>query len=353
MKTKRSPFLSFTALLTAAVLALPLPSALACTRAVYFGLEGQTVTGRTMDWVEDMQSNLWIFPRGMKRDGGMGEQGFQWTSKYGSLIVSVYEAGTADGMNEKGLVANLLFLVETEYPPAEGDPRPPLPISAWAQYVLDSFATVADAVAALREPPFRSVMVVAPNGVEGQVHLSISDPTGDSAIFQYLNGKLVIHHGREHQVLTNSPEYDQQLALNRYWEEIGGTTFLPGTRRSADRFARARFYINATKQSAYPREAAAAVFSVMRNVSVPLGITTPGQPNLASTIWRTVADQKNLVFYFDDSLSPELVWVDLKRLDFAGGTGVRKLTLHDHLDVGGDQTAGFQTHQPFVFLAPH
>lgn len=352
MRNASRHFRSLAALLIGAAVTIPLPPTLACTRAVYFGLEGQTVTGRTMDWVEDMHSNMWIFPRGIERDGGMGDRGFQWTSRYGSVVVSVYEAGTADGMNEKGLVANLLFLVETEYPPAEGDGRPPLPISAWAQYVLDSFATVEEAVAALRHPPFRSVMVVAPNGVDGEVHLCISDPTGDSAIFQYLNGELTIHHGREHQVLTNSPEYDQQLALNRYWEEIGGTTFLPGTRRSADRFARASFYINAARQSAEPREAVATVFSVMRNVSVPLGITTPDQPNLSSTIWRTVADQKNLVYYYDDSLSPELVWVDLKRIDFADGSGVRKLTLHDNLDVGGDQTGGFRAHDPFVFLAP-
>jgi choloylglycine hydrolase len=46
-----------------------LPTAEACSRAVYFGKEGQTVTGRTMDWQEDMQSNLWIFPRGMDREG--------------------------------------------------------------------------------------------------------------------------------------------------------------------------------------------------------------------------------------------------------------------------------------------
>ncbi len=39
--------------------------------------------------------------------------------------------------------------------------------------------------------------------------------------------------------------------------------------------------------------------SVMRAVSVPLGITTPDQPNISSTMWRTVSDQKNLVYYFD------------------------------------------------------
>lgn len=150
----------------------------------------------------------------------------------------------------------------------------------------------------MRDAPFRAVMVVAPNGAEDDIHLSISDPTGDSAIFEYIGGRLVIHHGSEYQVMTNSPVYDEQLSLNAYWKEIGGTIMLPGTNRAADRFARASFYINTTKQSADPREAVASVFSVMRNVSVPLGISTPDRPNVSSTIWRTVADQKNRVYYY-------------------------------------------------------
>jgi choloylglycine hydrolase len=96
------------------------PLADACTRAVYFGKDGMTVTGRTMDWAEDMQSNLWVFPRGMLRDGGQGALPLKWTSKHGSVVASVYEAGTADGMNEKGLVANLLYLAESEYAPSTG-----------------------------------------------------------------------------------------------------------------------------------------------------------------------------------------------------------------------------------------
>ena len=65
----------------------------------------------------------------------------EWTSKYGSVVASVYEGGTADGMNEKGLVANLLYLAESEYPAAD-DKRPGVCITAWAQYLLDNFATV-------------------------------------------------------------------------------------------------------------------------------------------------------------------------------------------------------------------
>jgi choloylglycine hydrolase len=194
---------------------------------------------------------------------------------------------------------------------------------------------------------------VAPNGVEGKIHLSISDSTGDSAIFEYIGGKLVIHHGGQYQVMTNSPVYDQQLALNEYWKQIGGTVMLPGTNRAADRFARASFYINAVQKSANPREAVAAVFSVMRNVSVPRGISTPGQPNISSTIWRTVADQKSQIYYFEDTASPSLVWVRLNEIDFAPGSGVRKLTLQGNPGAGGDQSANFKKAEPFVFLAPH
>ena len=330
----------------------PLAPLSACSRAVYFGKDGQTVTGRSMDWLEDMHTNLWIFPRGMKRDGGMGDKGFKWTSKYGSVIASVYEAGTADGINENGLVANLLFLVESEYPSAQDDKRPQVSIAAWTQYVLDCFATVEEAVTEMRKEAFRPVSVVAPNGVEGKIHMSISDKSGDSAIFEYVRGKLVIHHGRQYQVMTNSPVYDQQLALNEYWKQIGGTVMLPGTNRAADRFARASFYVNATQQSADAREAVASVFSVMRNVSVPRGISTPGQPNISSTIWRTVADHKNLVYYFEDTASPSLVWVDLKKLTFDIDSGVRKLTLHGNPSIGGDQTESFKPAQPFKFLAP-
>ena len=340
------------ALLLTSLAMTPTRPAAACSRAVYFGLEDQTVTGRTMDWVEDMHTNLWIFPRGMQRDGGMGKKGYKWTSRYGSVIASVYEAGTADGMNEKGLVANLLFLVESEYPNSQGDNRPQMPISAWTQYVLDNFATVESAVAEMRKEAFRPVSVTAPNGVEGKIHLSISDPTGDSAIFEYLGGKLVIHHGRQYQVMTNSPRYEEQLALNEYWKQIGGTVMLPGTNRAADRFARASFYINATNQSADPREAVASVFSVMRNVSVPRGISKPGQPNLSSTIWRTVSDQKNRVYFFEDTLSPSLIWVRLNQVDFTEGSGVRKLTMYGNLALTGDQTGNFRDAQPFAFLAP-
>jgi penicillin V acylase-like amidase (Ntn superfamily) len=43
---------------------------------------------------------MWVLPRGMKRDGRGGKNTISWESKYGSLIVSAYDIGTAEGMNE-------------------------------------------------------------------------------------------------------------------------------------------------------------------------------------------------------------------------------------------------------------
>ena len=64
-----------------------------------------------MDWREDTQTDLWIFPRGMVRSGEPGNNTLKWTSRYGSVIASAYNIATVDGMNEKGLVANLLWLL--------------------------------------------------------------------------------------------------------------------------------------------------------------------------------------------------------------------------------------------------
>lgn len=335
-----------------ASLAMPALSE-ACTRAVYFGKEGQTVTGRTMDWfVSDMDTNLWLYPRGLERTSGT-KTPLNWKSKYGSVVTTIYEAAAADGMNDKGLVANLLYLAESKYPGASAaDTRPTLSVAAWVQYVLDSYATTAEAVEGLRREPFRMVPIVSPTGEPGTVHLAISDASGDSAIFEYIDGKLVIHHGRQYQVMTNSPVFSEQLPLASYWKAIGGSTMLPGTNRATDRFARASYYVNEATQTADPRRAVATVFSVMRNVSVPIGIKIPGQPNIADTLWLTVSDQKNKVYYYQDTNSPSILWARLNDLDFKEGSGPRKLQLDGSPNVAGDQTRNFKPATLFKFLVP-
>jgi hypothetical protein len=44
----------------------------ACTRCVYLGPKDTVVVARSMDWVEDPGTNLYAFPKGMKRNGASG-----------------------------------------------------------------------------------------------------------------------------------------------------------------------------------------------------------------------------------------------------------------------------------------
>lgn len=337
----------------AGAMALASVGADACTRAVYLGTNGIVITARSMDWKTDIPTNLWAFPRGMTRTGEAGPNSVKWTAKYGSVIASSYDNAASDGMNEAGLMANLLWLVESEYPKFDGG-KPGLAISVWAQYALDNFATVQEAVDALKAEPFTVVTDRMPGEDRlATLHLSLSDASGDSAIFEYIGGRLVIHHDRKFQGMTNSPVFDQQLALNAYWKDIGGTVMLPGTNRAADRFARASFYINAVPKFDDPNLALASVFSVIRNASVPYGVSTPSEPNISSTRWRTVADHKRRLYFFESALTPNTFWVDLNRTDFSPGTGkVKKLDLgptQNHT-YSGDATKDFREAPAFKVL---
>lgn len=326
----------------------------ACTRAVYLGNNDHIITARSMDWKVDVGTNLWIMPSGIERDSNAGPKSLKWKSKYGSVIATGYDISTTDGMNEAGLVANVLWLVESQYPDTKKSNKPQLSISAWAQYVLDNFSTVAEAVKTLEKEPFDLIT----DNVPGEqrlttLHLSISDKTGDSAIIEYIGGKQVIHHNKKYQVMTNSPTFDQQLALNTYWQQIGGTVMLPGTNRAADRFARASFYINAIPKNDNPKDAIASVFSVIRNASVPYGLNTAEEPNISSTRWRTVADHKQQLYFFESAVSPNVFWIDLKKINFKDGI-TRKLDLgkDQQNTFAGDATNQFKIVKPFEFLGP-
>ncbi|MCB1114629.1 MAG: linear amide C-N hydrolase [Chlamydiia bacterium] len=325
----------------------------ACTRVLYETGNNTYLVGRNMDWSDTkMPSDFWIFPRGMAKDGGVGKGSINWTSKYGSVIISIYNAATVDGMNEKGLVGNVLYLAESEYGNPQETSHPKLSLGAWLQYVLDNFETVDEAVKALEKESFTIVTTVLPNGKAGDGHLSISDNSGDSAIFEYLDGKLKIHHGKQYTVMTNSPPYDQQLAINQYWVPINGNNFLPGTISAADRFVRASFNLVSSPKYTDERAAIASVFSQMRAVSVPLGMSDKDKPNIASTLWRSILDGQIKRYYFDSVINPSVIWVDFDKVNFSAGQQPKTLALNDPRNVGGEVSQQFKAAKPFKWLAP-
>lgn len=317
----------------------------ACSRFTYAGPNHTVVTGRSMDWSEDLKTELWALPAGLSKKGNGDSNGVKWTSKYGSLIASGYNIGTADGINTEGLNANLLYLATSEYGSSLPS-RQNLSVLNWAQYFLDNYASVEEAVNDFGKDKFNMIADPLPNGSAANVHLSITDRTGDNAIFEYNKGKLVVFHDKKYNVMTNEPDYDKQLALNDYWQKLKGC-FLPGTGEPEDRFVRATYYLENIPQTSNEKESIAAVFSIIRNVSAPISAAVSGKPNVSPTIWRAVADLKNQMYYFESVYRPDVFWVSMDKLDLKPGASVKKLPLSNQSVYAGEVSGHFVENKPF------
>lgn len=287
-----------------------------------------------MDFHMDLLSNLWKFPRGMERSDGVNGT-LKWTSKYGSLVATAFDLIACDGMNEEGFAGHILWLAESDY----GTPEPTatqLSQTVWLQYYLDNFATVAEAVAWTNDTQVQISQLFDPTGhLVPTLHLAINDASGDSAIIEYTDGTPKVYHGREYQVMTNSPTFDKQLELVKEVEGLGGSKPLPGSTLASDRFARASFYVAHQKQPKTQIEAMAAMFSIIRNAAQPFRTPEEGKPDASQTIWQVVLDLTNKRYAFESTTRPNIVWVDFDDMSFNEGSKVLKLDLVGRLALEG------------------
>jgi choloylglycine hydrolase len=337
-------------ILASALVGLSASAALSCTRVLWSAPDGQVFVGRTQDWTEKANSAFRVYPRGIERKGAVAENPHKWTSKYGSVALSAYDMGTHEGVNEKGLSAHALYLAEEN----SFDPRDAklegIGIMQWVQYYLDNYATVAEAVEAQKSWAFQIEPLILPNGYPTHVHVSLSDKSGDSAVVEFIGGKPRIYHDKRFTVMTNEPTYDKQIENLKQYRTFGGDKALPGERTPKDRFVRAAYYASGLPKPSSQGEAAAFVFSVIRNVSVPFGLGDPDRPNVASTIFRTVQDLTGQRYYFESTYAPNVVWIDTSKIDFSEGRPELELQVEKQIfSLTGDVTDQLQEAKPFVF----
>jgi choloylglycine hydrolase len=316
-----------------------------CTRFLWNNNKLGVFSGRTMDWPESTDPRLWIFPRGLHRDGGkIGDQTIEsdhparWTSKYGSIVTSVYGVGSADGFNEKGLGMHMLYLSATQFEPRDKS-KPGVHAGLWGQYLLDQTATVAEAVAAMEKI---QVVLAEARGHQATVHLALEDATGDSAIFEFVGGKLVVHHGRQYPIMTNDPTFDQQLELlkKQDFSNPSSDTPLPGNVRATDRFQRVAYFAGMLPEPKSEREAIAGVLAIVRNASVPFGAPYK-KFGIYNTEYRTAMNLTDRRYFFELTTSPNVIWLQASKFDFAEGAQVLMLD-PDNINLSGDVSAQFQ-----------
>ena len=187
------------------ILLFPCSIAYACTTFL-LSRDGKFVFGRNYDWITPnghISTNL----RGLVKTSfpQTGGKQITWTSQYGSITFNQYgKEFPTGGMNERGLVVELMWLEGTRYPAA--DERPAIGVLQWIQYQLDNSATVDDVI--------NSDQVIRITAGGTPLHYLVADAGGQAATIEFLNGKMVVHRGKDlpFPVLTNN-RYDESLSL--------------------------------------------------------------------------------------------------------------------------------------------
>ncbi len=289
-----------------------------CSRIFLSTASGMRVACRSVDWYVSDEPVIWALPAGLARRGAPGADALEWTSRHASLAVSGWNATTSEGVNDAGLAAHVLYLEDSVW--EEPDARPALGNLMWAQWALDTCATVAEVLASLESV---RIVDVPTRGTSLGLHMAVEDRSGDAAVVEVLAGGVVIHEGRDARVVTNEPPLDEQLAgLGRY-AAFGGDEALPGDVDPASRFVRGTYFLDHLPEPADADEALAGAVSVIRSMSVPFG--APSEPfGTYPTWWVSATDIVAGRLIFQSTLSPFAVWLDLPDA-IARATGVGPL----------------------------
>ncbi|MBK9632744.1 MAG: linear amide C-N hydrolase [Saprospiraceae bacterium] len=111
-------------------------------------------------------------------------QPMEWTSKYGSVTFNQNgKEMPYGGINEKGLVVEMLWLDETKYNLFEKTPY--LNELEWIQYQLDNYASIEEVKSNLGKCKIYPI--------KGKIHYILADKSGHSIIIEYVAGKALIY----------------------------------------------------------------------------------------------------------------------------------------------------------------
>ncbi|WP_125562888.1 linear amide C-N hydrolase [Pseudoalteromonas rubra] len=316
-----------------------------CTRVFNNGQRDYLATARNMDWMYPLPTSFFAFDKGLSKTGlaesdGCMDEALKWCSAYSSIVAMVGDErsgwAASDGLNSMGLVANVLYDSGASYGQASFRAhKKQLSVLRWVQYVLDNFVFVKEVVKAFSKQDILLVGAAVPNsdGKPAQLHLSVSDVTGNSAIIEVVDGEFICYESSAYQIMTNEPSFDKQLKINDYWawqwsaENSNPSHTIPGGAFSTDRFERATFYLHHMDEPTNIDDALAQARTVAANASVPLGynFTVSDSPNISNTLWSTYASHSEPAYYFSNARTLNVVWFDLANADFEAP--VQKLDL--------------------------
>lgn len=219
-----------------------------------------------------------------------------WTSKYGSVTFNQNgKEMPYGGMNDKGLVVEMLWLEDTRFNSSED--KTYLNELEWIQYQLDNFQTVDEVVF--------NVETLKIYPIKGKIHYILADTYGKSVIIEYLDGKPMVYEKEANacQAITN-----KSVAFSeKYIDNIQGIR-----QNNTSEIYRYHQLENQIKKLQNPSDySEKTVFQLLESVSIPKGDF--------KTVWSIVynIETKSIAFY--SHKNKEIKQINLNNIDFEQG----------------------------------
>ncbi len=244
----------------------------------------------------------------------------RWTSKYGSVTFNqVSRELPQGGINEKGLIIEILWLDSASYPAQ--DERPVINELQWIQYQLDNFSSIREVIANLDR--VRRAKSFA------NIHYFMCDPSEQCATVEPLDGKFVVHTGDTLPVaaLTNdnysdSVHYAEKAAQNAHCANI------PIDPSSLNRFSKIACLLKPIANSDQTTPPV-NVFSILGEVA-----------QAHHTKWSITYDLTDLEVTFHTDRASANKLIRLRGLDFSCAQPTQILDINRK--AGGDATGSFK-----------
>lgn len=279
------------------------------------------VVGKNFDWHTDIGMVI-INKRNAAKAALLAspEKPAQWVSKYGSITFNqVGREFPFSGINEAGLIVEIMWLDETKYPAA--DERAAIGELQWIQYQLDNCSSVNEVI--------KSDAVIRISRAN-PVHYLVGDRHGKVVTIEFIDGKLVYHTADKLPVkaLTNDT-YKKSLEYLKTHEGFGGQQKFSFTSDSLDRFATVVKKIKDYRSQRQPSTPIVEyAFDILSSVS---------QGKV--TVWSIVYDVPHSRIYFKTVRKNEIKVIDLRDFDFTCGPPVKVLDMNT--DLKGNVTRQF------------
>lgn len=310
---------------------------------------------RSMEYAEDMRSNIRTSPRGKAFSNKTpdGKDALAWKSKYGYVYADALDVPFAlDGLNEKGLSFEYLYLPgETQYQSIpEGKNANAVPYFAFGDWVLGNFTSVDEVKAALKNLIVYSATVSGFGDMVFPVHASIFDASGKGIVVEFVAGKMNVFDN-DVGVFTNSPTYDWHVVnLRNYVNlspytpnpvKVGGMTFiatgqgsgmrgLPGDISPPSRFVKTALLVATSFPPKDSADALNIAQHIINNVDITKGTVRAkdsGNDLIEYTQWVLFKDLTNKMFHFRTYNDLTIRSISLDKLDFSENAAELKMPM--------------------------